>query len=104
MVDFGGVYFMNFFDWSYRLAVTAAKNGSCTQPDREVRGKFQSAISQRCDKVNPKFLCVDVGTIYGYYQSRFGSLGLSYKGVPMPFYAQLFCTPKPVGCRLNLLI
>ena len=38
------------------------------------------------------FLCVDVDTIYGYYQSRFGSLGPSYKGVPMPLKAQKFYT------------
>ena len=39
-----------------------------------------------------KILCVDVDTIYGYYQSRFGSLGPSYKGVPMPLKAQKFYT------------
>ena len=38
------------------------------------------------------FLCLDVDTIYGYYQSRFGSLGPSYKGVPMPLKAQNFYT------------
>ena len=38
------------------------------------------------------FLCVDVDTIYGYYQSRFGSLGPSYKGVPIPLKAQNFYT------------
>ena len=47
--------------------------------------KFQSTKSQRCDAGDQNFLCVDVDTIYGYYQSRFGSLGLSYKVVPMPF-------------------
>ena len=40
------------------------------------------------------FLCPDVGTIYGYYQSRFGSLGPSYKGVPMPLKAKKNCTPQ----------
>ena len=40
------------------------------------------------------FLCVDVDTIYGYYQSRFGSLGPSYKGVPMPLKAQIFYTSQ----------
>ncbi len=40
------------------------------------------------------FLCVDVDTIYGYYQSRFGSLGPSYKGVPMPLKAKKHCTPQ----------
>ena len=41
-----------------------------------------------------KCLCVDVDTIYGYYQSRFGSLGPSYKGVPMPLKAQIFYTSQ----------
>ena len=41
-----------------------------------------------------KFLCVDVDTIYGYYQSRFGSLGPSYKGVPMPLKAEIFYTSQ----------
>ena len=40
------------------------------------------------------FLCVDVDTIYGYYQSRFGSLELSYKGVHMRLNAQIFYTPQ----------
>ena len=40
------------------------------------------------------FLCVGVDTIYAYYQSRFGSLGLSYKGVPMRLKAQIFYTPQ----------
>ena len=40
------------------------------------------------------FLCVDVDTIYGYYLSRFGSLGLSHKGVPMPLKAKKNCTPQ----------
>ena len=40
------------------------------------------------------FLCVDVDTIYGYYQSRFGSLGPSYKGVPMPLKAEIFYTSQ----------
>jgi len=40
------------------------------------------------------FLCVDVDTIYGYYQSRFGSLGPSYKGVHMPLKAEIFYTPQ----------
>ena len=47
--------------------------------------KFQSAKSWRCDAADQNFLCVDVDTIYGYYQSRFGSPGPSYKGVPIPF-------------------
>ena len=46
--------------------------------------KFISVISQRCDIVTSIFLCVNVDTIYGYYQSRFGSLGPSYKGVILP--------------------
>ena len=40
------------------------------------------------------FLCVDVDTIYGYYQSRFGSLGPSYKGVPMPLKAKKKLHPQ----------
>ena len=32
-----GVYVMKFFDWS---DFTATINGSCTQLDREVRGKI----------------------------------------------------------------
>ena len=36
------------------LTFTAAEYGSCTQLEREVRGKFLSAISRRCNKINPK--------------------------------------------------
>ena len=54
--------------------------------------KIQSAKSWRCDAADQNFLCLDVDTIYGYYQSRFGSLGPSYKGVPMPLKAQNFYT------------
>ena len=48
-------------------------------------GKFQVTNLRDVMQQTTKNLCVDVDTIYGYYQSRFGSLGLSYKGVPMPF-------------------
>ena len=41
-----------------------------------------------------KILRVDVDTIYVYYQSRFGLLGPSYKGVHMPLKAEIFYTPQ----------
>ncbi len=40
------------------------------------------------------FSYVNVGNIYGYYQSRVGPLGLSCKGVPMQLKAQKNCTPQ----------
>ena len=49
------------------------------------------------------FLCVDVDTIYGYYQSRFGSLGPSYKGVPMPLKAQIFYTSQSGWVQLKFI-
>ena len=38
--------------------------------------------------------------LYGYYQSRFGSLGLSYRGVPMPLKAQIFSLVPKGGSPL----
>ena len=49
------------------------------------------------------FLCVDVDTIYGYYQSRFGSLGPSYKGEIFNFRPNFDKLPNPVECKLNFL-
>ena len=49
------------------------------------------------------FLCVDVDTIYGYYQSRFGSLGPSYKGVPMPLKAQNFYTSHSGWAQIRFI-
>ena len=48
-------------------------------------------------------LCVDVDTIYGYYQSRFGSLGPSYKGVPMPLKAQIFYTSQAGWVQIKFI-
>ena len=49
------------------------------------------------------FLCLDVDTIYGYYQSRFGSLGPSYKGVHMPLKAEIFYTSQAGWVQLKFI-
>ena len=85
------------------MTFTAAENGNCTKLGREVEVKFISAIFPRCDKINEKILCVNVDTIYGYYQSRFGSLGPSYKGEIFDFGPNFDKLPSPVECKLNFL-
>ncbi len=86
------------------MTFTAAENGNCTKLGREVEVKFISAISQRCDKINPKFLCVNVDTLYGYYQFRFSSFGPSYKGEIFYFRPNFDKLPNPVECKLYFLI
>ena len=49
------------------------------------------------------FLWMDVDTIYGYYQSRFSSLGPSYKGEIFYFRPNFDKLPNPVECKLNFL-
>ena len=50
-----------------------------------------------------KKLCLDFDTIYGYYQSRFGSLGPSYKGVPMRLKAQIFYTSQAGWVQIKFI-
>ena len=65
--------------------------------------KFKRAKFQSCDAGDQIFLCVNVDTIYGYYQSRFSSLGPSYKGEIFDFRPNFDQLSDPVECKFNFL-
>ena len=93
---------MNFFDWS---DFTAAINDSCTQLDREVRGKNSKCqILEMCCS-RPKFFCAWMLTLYMVTINP----GLVHLGPLIREYLchlrpKIFTPPIPVGCRLNLFL